>query len=100
MGMTQMDLGAAVDSAYQQIQKYECGTSRVPMVTLYRIAYALRVPLSYFFEGLPPEVALQTEAIENPAMHALQASARELAEGGVSATDLHGLVDTALSRTT
>ena len=37
---------------FQQIQKYECGANRVSAARLWRIAGALEVPVSYFFEGL------------------------------------------------
>ena len=38
---------------FQQIQKYERGHNRVGAGALYKMADALNVPMSYFFDGLP-----------------------------------------------
>lgn len=51
--MSQADLGAAVGVTYQQIQKYEMGTSRIGASRLQRIGKALRVPAATFFDGAP-----------------------------------------------
>ncbi len=53
LGLTQVQLGDAIGMRFQQIQKYECGQNRVTAARLYQIALALRVPATYFFEGLP-----------------------------------------------
>jgi transcriptional regulator with XRE-family HTH domain len=53
LGMSQTDLGAAVDVTFQQIQKYERGINRVSASTMERLAGALGVPITYFFEGHP-----------------------------------------------
>ena len=53
IGMSQADLGAAVGVTYQQIQKYEMGTSRIGASRLQRIGKALRVPAATFFDGAP-----------------------------------------------
>jgi transcriptional regulator with XRE-family HTH domain len=37
---------------YQQAHKYERGINRISAGRLYEIARVLRVPVSYFFEGL------------------------------------------------
>ena len=37
---------------FQQIQKYECGANRISAARLWRIAEALEVPISYFYDGL------------------------------------------------
>src|SRR3954463_15434227 len=39
--------------AFQQVQKYESGANRISASRLYQAATVLRVPVSYFFEGLP-----------------------------------------------
>jgi transcriptional regulator with XRE-family HTH domain len=39
--------------SFQQIQKYERGVDRVGAGALYKMADALNVPISYFFDGLP-----------------------------------------------
>lgn len=51
LGLTQEDLGAALQISYQQIQKYETGANRVSAGRLYEIAVALGVDVAYFFDG-------------------------------------------------
>lgn len=53
MGLTQTDLGAAIGVKFQQIQKYETGANRVSASRLYATANRLKVPVHFFFEGLP-----------------------------------------------
>ena len=53
MGISQMQLAAAVGVKYQQLQKYESGASRISAGRLNQFAQVLEVPVSYFFEGLP-----------------------------------------------
>jgi transcriptional regulator with XRE-family HTH domain len=50
-GISQTDLGNEVGITFQQIQKYEKGVNRVGAGRLQRIAEALDVPVSFFFEG-------------------------------------------------
>ena len=52
IGMTQQQLGERVGIKFQQIQKYETGTNRISASSLWDIAEALEVPVSFFFEGL------------------------------------------------
>jgi transcriptional regulator with XRE-family HTH domain len=51
--MSQTALGEALGVSFQQIQKYERGHNRVGAGALYKMAVALNVPISYFFDGLP-----------------------------------------------
>lgn len=51
LGLTQEDLGVALQISYQQIQKYETGANRVSAGRLYEIAVALEVDIAYFFDG-------------------------------------------------
>lgn len=53
VGMSQGDLGKKLGITFQQIQKYENGANRISASRLYRTAQILRVPVSFFFEGLP-----------------------------------------------
>ena len=64
LGLTQQNLGDAIGMRFQQIQKYECGANRVNASRLHRIATALRVPATYFFEGLPDAVPSASDANE------------------------------------
>lgn len=52
VGLTQEKLGAETGRSFQQIQKYEKGQDRISAAVLLQIAGVLRVPVSYFFEGL------------------------------------------------
>jgi transcriptional regulator with XRE-family HTH domain len=66
LGLTQLKLGEAIGMRFQQIQKYECGANRVTAERLYQIAVALRVPTTYFFEGLPdPAASNESEAADD-----------------------------------
>lgn len=56
LGMTQADLGAALDISQHQVGKYEIAKNRIASSLLYRVAEALGVDVSYFFEDLPDEV--------------------------------------------
>jgi transcriptional regulator with XRE-family HTH domain len=58
LGMSQTELGAALDVTFQQIQKYERGINRISASTIERLAVTLGVPITYFFDGHPPEVDL------------------------------------------
>ncbi len=51
--MSQEKLADALGVTFQQIQKYEKGANRVGASRLQQIASALRVEVSFFFEGLP-----------------------------------------------
>jgi transcriptional regulator with XRE-family HTH domain len=51
-GLSQSRLGAKVGVTFQQIQKYEKGVNRIGASRLYEFSQILRVPVSYFFEGL------------------------------------------------
>jgi transcriptional regulator with XRE-family HTH domain len=50
VGLSQTELASQLDIVFQQLQKHEKGTSRVPASRLYDIARALNTPISYFFE--------------------------------------------------
>lgn len=52
LGLTQLQLAGSCGVRFQQIQKYECGANRISAGRLWRLAQALEVPVSYFFDGL------------------------------------------------
>jgi len=52
LGMTQHQLAELVGVTYQQAHKYEKGINRISSGRLYRIAQALGVEISYFYEGV------------------------------------------------
>jgi len=52
-GMSQENLGEKLDLTFQQVQKYEKGANRVSASRLYQIGEILKVPVEFFFGGLP-----------------------------------------------
>lgn len=52
LGMSQEALGAHLSFTFQQIQKYEKGINRISASRLFGLGDALKVPVSYFFDGL------------------------------------------------
>ncbi len=55
--MSQSKLGEALNLTFQQVQKYEKGTSRIGASRLYQLSKVLDVPISYFFDDLPAEIS-------------------------------------------
>jgi transcriptional regulator with XRE-family HTH domain len=52
--ISQTALGASIGVSFQQVQKYERGTNRVSASTLYSLAKALDVPITFFFDEIAP----------------------------------------------
>jgi len=50
--LTQQQVAIAVGVRFQQIQKYECGETRISAARLWNLAKVLDVPVGYFFESL------------------------------------------------
>jgi transcriptional regulator with XRE-family HTH domain len=57
LGLTQHQMAELIGVTYQQAHKYEKGINRVAAGRLYKIAQALGVDVSYFFEGLGSDKA-------------------------------------------
>jgi transcriptional regulator with XRE-family HTH domain len=57
LGLTQQQMAELIGVTYQQAHKYEKGINRVAAGRLYKIAQALGVDVSYFFEGLGTDKA-------------------------------------------
>lgn len=51
IGLTQARLAEMIGTSHQSIQKYESGSVRISAPSLWLIASALSVPISYFFDG-------------------------------------------------
>ena len=58
LGMSQDKLGQALGLTFQQVQKYERGANRIGSSRLYQLGHILHVPVSYFFDDMPLDVAL------------------------------------------
>lgn len=56
LGMSQEKLGEQLGLTFQQIQKYERGTNRIGSSRLYMLSQILDVPVSFFFDDMPPSV--------------------------------------------
>ena len=57
LGMTQEKLGAAINLTFQQVQKNEIGMNRIGSSRLFELSKVLDVPVSFFFDDMPPEVS-------------------------------------------
>ena len=57
IGMSQEKLGELLGLTFQQVQKYEKGANRIGASRLFDISQILAVPVSYFFDDVPDEVA-------------------------------------------
>lgn len=67
LGLTQQQLASACGVRFQQIQKYECAANRMSAARLWQLAEVLEVPVSYFYEGLGQESAIEKEPeLEEP----------------------------------
>ncbi|MCR5225560.1 MAG: helix-turn-helix domain-containing protein [Alphaproteobacteria bacterium] len=51
LGLSQNKLASCLGVSFQQVQKYEKGVNRISASMLHRIANALSVNYSYFFDG-------------------------------------------------
>ena len=52
-GLTMKDLAAHLGVSYQQVQKYEIGSNRIPGSRLATIAQYFSVPVNYFYDSVP-----------------------------------------------
>ncbi len=62
LGMSQTTLGNALGLSFQQVQKYEKGTNRMGASRLFDLCRVLEVPVEFFFEEMPAEVAASSPA--------------------------------------
>jgi transcriptional regulator with XRE-family HTH domain len=76
LGMTQGDLAAVLGLQFQQVQKYECSSSRISASRLHVLAAALRVPVSYFLLDLSNDAVLGS----NKSSEAMMSAAELLSE--------------------
>ncbi len=60
--MNQTKLGDALGLSYQQVQKYESGANRMGASRLYDLSQIFDVPVEFFFEKMPAEVAASSLA--------------------------------------
>lgn len=75
-GLSQEALGLRLGLTFQQVQKYERGANRVGASRLYDLSQILDVPVAFFFDCMPEDVANSSPA----AVAAGQAPITELPE--------------------
>jgi transcriptional regulator with XRE-family HTH domain len=63
LGMSQSDLAARLGCSFQQVQKYENGSNRVSASMLAKVAAALTVPITFFFDDQPLEGAARRDEL-------------------------------------
>jgi transcriptional regulator with XRE-family HTH domain len=54
LSLSQEDLARALGISFQQVQKYERGVNRIGASRLFDLAGTLDVPISFFFDAMPP----------------------------------------------
>ncbi len=57
LGLSQSKLADALGLTFQQVQKNEWGTNRIGSSRLFELSKVLDVPVSFFFDDMPPEVS-------------------------------------------
>jgi transcriptional regulator with XRE-family HTH domain len=57
LGLSQDKLGQALGLTFQQVQKYERGANRIGASRLFELSRILDVPVSFFFDDMPDDVA-------------------------------------------
>ncbi len=62
LGMTQTTLGDRLGVSFQQMQKYENGMNRISASRLFVLSRVFDVPVEYFFDDMPREVAASSPA--------------------------------------
>ena len=58
LGLSQGQLGDAINLTFQQVQKYERGANRISASMLHHIAQVLDVPVSFFFDDMTDDYKL------------------------------------------
>lgn len=80
LGISQERLGETVGITFQQLQKYERGSNRISASRLYNLSQALNVPVSFFFDEIPPVENNDDTRKVNAAEHSEHVSSRETLE--------------------
>ncbi len=65
LGLTQDQLGKALNLTFQQVQKYERGANRIGSSRLYKLSQILDVPVSFFFDEMPDDMSQPSSGIVN-----------------------------------
>ena len=57
LGLSQDKLGQALGLTFQQVQKYERGANRIGASRLFELSRILDVPVSFFYDDMPDDIA-------------------------------------------
>ena len=87
-GLSQTEVANALDITFQQVQKYERGTNRVPASRLFDLSRILGVQIQYFFDGLENQMSFTQGFTENMA-HLIKHDTMELIEAYFRVTNPH-----------
>ena len=60
LGLSQKNLAKAVGVSFQQIQKNERGTNRIGASRMFELSKVLNVPVTFFFDELPPQAPIKS----------------------------------------
>ena len=66
LGLSQAEVARALAISFTQVQKYEDGSNRIAAGRLSELADVLHVPVTYFFEGQPPEAGDDASLLKSP----------------------------------
>jgi len=66
LGMSQEKLGERLGLTFQQVQKYEKGANRIGASRLQHMAQILKVPVSFFFDGVAGTAKLAEDGSAKP----------------------------------
>ncbi|MGH6815557.1 MAG: helix-turn-helix domain-containing protein [Hyphomicrobiaceae bacterium] len=69
LGLSQDDLAKMLGVAFQQIQKYETGETRISASRLYDMGQALEVSVAWFFAGEATEGSAFVDSKKHPESH-------------------------------
>ena len=73
LGLSQEQLGAALNITFQQVQKYERGANRISASRLWDISQILDASIGYFFDGMSSQTKLASpRKIRRDAQKALE----------------------------
>jgi transcriptional regulator with XRE-family HTH domain len=76
----QVDLANELGISYQQVQKYENGSSRITASQLLRLSRVLDAPIDYFFDSITDEGSAEGGPLESNALEWLHSTeARQFA---------------------
>lgn len=71
-GVSAQLLAETIESTQQQISRYENAHNKLSATQLYRVATALGVPVSWFYQGYRPEVPVHNLAEQSAAYEKAQ----------------------------